>query len=925
MNAATEELAIAGSGLRLEAAPLLIALAASAGLYLTSRFNYLLFHSLAELFSILVAFGTFTIAWHTRRFLTNGYLLLIGIAYLFIGAIDLVHTLAYQGMGVFSGGDPNLPTQLWIAARYLQSASLVAAAFFIGRRLPQRQVLAVYALLTALLFWALSRPGLFPDCFVVGRGLTPFKIGSEYLISLLLAGGLVLLWRRRQEFTRDVFQLLAGSILLTIGAELAFTFYVSVYGLSNLVGHIFKIASFYLVYRAIIQTGLVRPFDLIFRSLKQSEAALAAANAELELRVAERTRELTRAEAKYRTIFDQAIEGILQTTREGRFLAANPALATMLGYGSPEELIREIEDIGGQLYFDPADRRRLLASLDAAGVVRGFETRFRRRDGAPITVSLNLRLARNGVKDPYFEGMVTDITARKEAEAERAFLAAIVESSHDAIIGKTLAGTIVSWNRGAENLYGYTADEVLGRSVSLLAPPDAADEMPAILARVERGERIENVETVRIAKDGRRLDVALTVSPIRNAAGAIAGASAIAKDITDRKNLENQLRHAQKLEAVGTLTGGIAHDFNNILTAVIGFASLLERHLETDHPLHGHAVQILAAAERGAVLTRSLLTFSRKGPIDMRPVDLNGIIRGLEKMLRRLIRVEIAFQFDLTQEQLTIRADAGQIEQVLLNLTTNARDAMPDGGTLSVTTASIHLDADFTRLHGFGSPGRYALLTVADTGAGMEETVRQHIFEPFFTTKEVGKGTGLGLAVSYGIIKQHQGYINCYSEAGRGTIFRLYFPLLDPATEAPAALPDAAPPRGQETVLVMDDEAVMRQLLTIILEESGYTVLAAADGVAAIDLCRQHGARIGLCLLDMVLPKQNGWETFQAIRRLQPEMKALFMSGYPPEGTRQAELAAAGAGFIAKPIAPKDLLLKVRQALDRPLPDRLER
>ena len=812
MNAQSRELTAVDADQATGLAPLVLALTATGGLYLLSVANYLLFHSVAELFSVLVAFSTFAIAWNSRRFLSNGYLLFLGIAYLFVGVVDLVHALTYQGMGIYPESGANLPTQLWIAARYLESGSLVAATLFFDKRLNHRLTLAGYGLGTILIFWSVGRPGLFPDCFVEGSGLTPFKIGSEYLICLLLAGALILLRRRRDKFTPQVFCLLVGAILLTIVAELAFTFYVSVYGLSNLIGHIFKIASVYLIYRAIIQTGLVRPYELIFRNLKQSEAALAAANTELENRVAERTVELTRTNT------------LLQ---------------------------REVEE-------------------------------------------------------------------HRRAEEKLELLAAIVESSTDAIIGQDLAGTILSWNRGAEALYGYPADEVVGRSIALLLPPAADDELQPLLTRIQAGERVDRHETIRVGKGGNRVEVSLTLSPIRNRQGHIVGVSSIARDISPRKKLEAQLRQAQKMEAIGTLTGGIAHDFNNVLTAIIGFANMVEMKLAKDHPLHGHVTQILAAADRAANLTRSLLAFSRKQPVEIKPVDLNELLSGLGKMLRRLIPESIELKLEPAAEELTIRADGGQIEQVLLNLATNARDALAAGGAVRVTTARVELDEDYCTAHGFGAAGGYALLTFADNGPGMAESVRQHIFEPFFTTKEVGKGTGLGLAVCYGIVEQHQGHISCYSEPGRGTTFRIYLPLTeDPATAATGA--DVAPPAGgTETILLAEDDEAVRLFTIILLEEAGYTVVAARDGCEAVDHGRKLAGNFHLCLFDLTMPRQGGWEAFLTIREFCPAIKALFMSGYPPDAKRQEELLDTGAGFIAKPVRPRELLQKIRETLDQP-------
>ena len=385
----------------------------------------------------------------------------------------------------------------------------------------------------------------------------------------------------------------------------------------------------------------------------------------------------------------------------------------------------------------------------------------------------------------------------------------------------------------------------------------------------------------------------------------------------ERVKLEAQLRHIQKLEAIGQLAGGVAHDFNNLLTAIIGNATLLQMKMDRDSKLFSYAQEILATSERGANLTKGLLAFSRKQAIDVKPVGLNNIIKSIEKLITRLIGEDIELKVKLSDKEIIVVADSGQIEQVLMNLATNARDAMPDGGFLSITTDLINLDDSFIRAHAYGSPGRYALITVTDTGMGMDEETKEKIFEPFFTTKEVGKGTGLGLSIVYGIVKQHQGYINVYSELSKGTTFKIYLPIIEveakgiEVREAPAQI------RGTETVLIAEDEADVRRFTKAFLEEFGYKVIEAVDGEDAVNKFKENRGKIKLLILDVIMPKKHGKEAYDEIKMLQPDIKVIFASGYTDDIIYRKGILEQGLGFVSKPFIPTKLLKKVREALDK--------
>ena len=505
---------------------------------------------------------------------------------------------------------------------------------------------------------------------------------------------------------------------------------------------------------------------------------------------------------------------------------------------------------------------------------------------------------------------------RKQAEEKNLWLAAIVESSDDAIIGKTLDGIITSWNKGAENIYGYKDTEAVGKPISILVPPDRQDEVSQFLERIRRGEHVEHYETVRRKKDGREIDISLTISPIKNAEGGIIGASTIARDITEQKSLQRQLLQAQKMEAVGTLAGGIAHDFNNLLTVVLGFSELLLIGKDERDPSYADLQKIHQAARSGADLVQRILAFGRKTEITPRPLNLNHEIEQVKKLLDRTIPKMIEIELLLSDELAMVNADPVQIEQVLMNLAVNAKDAMPDGGKLTIETKNVALDEEYCRMHLGSKPGDYVLLSVSDTGHGMDKETLKHIFEPFYTTKGVGRGTGLGLAMVYGIVKQHGGYTTCYSELGVGTIFKIYLPAI--ATDAKSEASEGKPtlPKGTERILLVDDEELVRDLGKRILERSGYTVLATASGKEALDLYKKERGKISLVILDLIMPQMGGKRCLEELLKIDPQVKVLIASGYSAGGEAKTTIESGARGFVGKPYDMKQMLQAVRHVLD---------
>jgi len=431
-------------------------------------------------------------------------------------------------------------------------------------------------------------------------------------------------------------------------------------------------------------------------------------------------------------------------------------------------------------------------------------------------------------------------------------------------------------------------------------------------------ESFKDLEVEWKRKDGTPITVRCSGCSIKDETGAVAYVEVFAEDVTVRRTLERQLRMAQKMEAVGRLTGGIAHDFNNLLGVIIGYSQVLKRSLGTEHASFEHAQEIEKAGQRAVSLTRQLLAFSRQQVLEPVVLNLNTLVSDMEKMLPRLIREDIVLKLELDTSLSQVKADPSQIEQVILNLTVNARDAMPDGGKLLIQTANVNLDNAYTHNHPGSRPGSYVMLRVTDTGTGIDPEIQSQIFEPFFTTKERDKGTGLGLATVYGIVKQSGGYIGVDSEKGKGASFSVCLPRLEqPATHS-IAPPAAAPmnTRGTETILVVEDSEPLRKLAEIFLKESGYSILSAADGQQALQTARQHPGPIHLLLTDVVMPGMNGRVLGERLAPSQPGMKVLYMSGYADSFIAGHRVLESGTHLLHKPFTQETLTRKVRELLD---------
>lgn len=495
-------------------------------------------------------------------------------------------------------------------------------------------------------------------------------------------------------------------------------------------------------------------------------------------------------------------------------------------------------------------------------------------------------------------------------------LAAIVESSQDAIISKDSDGTVRTWNAGAERIYGYRAAEIIGKSISLLLPPDRQNEETDILDRLRRGERVTHFETTRVRKDGGIIHVSLTISPVRDESGNILGASHIARDITERKQFEEQLRQTQRLESLGVLAGGIAHDFNNLLTGVLGNASIASEILSPGSPAQPLLRDITKATQRLSDLTRQLLAYSGKGTLAFAPVNISELVREISALIQASIPKNVHVRLQLHDQVPLVNADPSQLQQIVMNLIINGAEAVPKGelGTVTVSTSVQQVDEQYIRTvfsPGQVQPGRFVCLEVHDSGSGMDAGTLSRIFDPFFTTK--AQGRGLGLAAVLGIAQSHRGAIKVYSQPGKGTTFKVLLPAM--AEESPRPSSAREDLRGTGLVLFIDDEEIVRKVAKTALELYGYNVLIAEDGEQGIELYERMADEIRLVVLDLMMPRMNGEDTYRHLRLIRPDVKVILSSGYNDIQARSTFSGKELAGFLKKPFTAAELGEVIKQAL----------
>ncbi|MBI3411235.1 MAG: PAS domain S-box protein [Planctomycetes bacterium] len=664
--------------------------------------------------------------------------------------------------------------------------------------------------------------------------------------------------------------------------------------------------------------GVVRDWWVLKFPIQDASGRSLLGGLALDLTERRQAEEALRAsEERYRLLFERNLAGVFRSSLDGRLLDCNESFARILGYSSPTDILSHRV---GELYMEPTDRHELLSRLSENPILTNFELRMRRKDDTPLWILENVSLLQEADGDPILEGTIVDINDHKQAlealKASEAKYRVLIENLEQSIFLKDRDLRFVAANKNFCACVGLTEAEIVGKSDYDFYPVDLADKYRAddlqvmaegrVLQIEEQNPQQEKMRTVRVIK-----------TPVKDGNGKPMGVLGIFWDITDQVALEEQLRQVQKMDAIGQLAGGIAHDFNNLLTVILGNLSFV---LGQKPVVADLAEEMLRNAEqagvRAAELTQRLLGFSRRSMLRSEAVQLNRAAEETIRLLRRTIDPRIELMVETQPDCWPIKADPGMINQVLMNLCLNARDAMPQGGKLTLTTSHFVPDDKYLRTHVEAQPGEYVRLCVRDTGHGMTEEVRQRIFEPFFTTKGMGKGTGLGLAMVFGIVKQHRGWIVCESEVNRGTTFEVFLPRHIGEANATAIAGNGPVPFGNETILLVDDEGMIRNLGQSILRRFGYKVLLAEDGLKALEQCQRHGEDIDLVILDGTMPRLSGRDTLRKLAKQNPTLPVLFSSGYAAENQDLTGFPQI-VGFIQKPYRVEDLGIKVREIFDK--------
>ena len=633
-----------------------------------------------------------------------------------------------------------------------------------------------------------------------------------------------------------------------------------------------------------------------------------------------RSEELLRnREQEFRTLAENMPDNIIRYDRDGRTLYANPIHEKTLGMSAEYMIGKSPSELHPDGKF--ADFIVMLKKVMATAIAAEFDMVFLDISGKLLCHQIKFVPERD--QEGKFISILVigrDITERKRAEEELLKLSFAIEQSPVTIIITDAQGDIEFVNPKFTELTGYLPEEALGKNPRILKSGDTPPEEYQALWKTITSGKVWHGEFLNRKKSGELFREYATIAPVRNSAGTITHYIAIKEDITERRKLEDQLRQAQKMEAIGQLAGGVAHDFNNLLQVITTYAFLIQKHLKKHNQPLTFVDEQMVAIRRAVDLTSALLTFSRKQTLNPKRVDLNRILIESQKFLKRVIGEDIVFEMVPATDEIIVRADDSAMHQVLMNLTTNARDAMPRGGRLTISIEKRRPGADFLLRNGCVGAEFFALMTVTDTGEGIAPEDLQRIFEPFFTTKETGKGTGLGLAIIYGIIRQHNGFMEVDSVQGKGASFRIYLPLLleHADTDQSETMEEAA--HGSETILLVEDELLVRNSLQSVLGSCGYSVLEAADGEDAVKIFRENAGRVDLVIIDMIMPKKNGWEALQEIRMIKAEIKCIFLSGYTSDILESKGIEEGAEVLIMKPVNPQLLLETIRKLLNKPSP-----
>jgi len=848
-----------------------------------SFYNFLLFHTLAEFFAITIAILVWVVAWNMHPFTKNNYLMFLGIGYFWVAILDLMHSLNYKGMNIFIDGGANVAAQIWIGTRYFEALILLSAPFFLNHSFNRNNGFVYFGFITIAII-STVKFGFFPDGFIDGEGLTAFKVYSEYIIILLLLAAIYHLIKQKKLLDSNIVNAMVVSIIFTIAAELAFTYYISVYGLSNIVGHLLKLFSFWLIFLAVIRSTLKEPFLVM---------------------------------SKQASTYDAISDAIIVVDSNGIIRQVNKAAIEFSNFNSDELIGADSHKI-----FHPKN-----LDIDACPVCKSVKNNA---DLKGLELKINEKANWSDFSLSHIDGtsgshgaveVIRDITQRKVAENKiddlDSLMNSIVENLPIMLFVKDMNDhRYVEWNKSTEEITGVLKHEILGKTDYDFWPKEQAQ-----LFIDKDNEVIRNKKAFDIAEEfittkykGTRTLHTIKV-PIFDQKGNPRYLLGISEDITDKLETEKMLIRSQKMQAVGQMSGGIAHDFNNQLGIILGYLELLMEQPLSESQLNWlKAVQ--SAGERCAELTQQLLIFSRSGKMEKDIIDVNTLVTGMEALIKRSLTPAVSIEYNLGEDLWLVNINSGGCSDAILNLILNAGDAMPDGGVVKIETKNVRLTQTEAALLPNLSKGDYIRILVSDSGIGMSPDVSEHVFEPFYTTKDLGKGTGLGLSMVYGCVQRYGGDISIETQLGEGTCFIIYLPrTFDDSTESDAPAETKSYLGGAENILVVDDEMALLEFAEHNLQSWGYKVYSASNAADALMILEK--TPIDLLFSDVVMPGGiNGYELAEKAIKMNSNLKVLISSGFSDKINKTTKQDGYQFKSLSKPYSRADLSMALRALLD---------
>lgn len=849
-----------------------------------SFFNFLFFHTLAEFFAITIAILTFVIAWQMYPFTRNNYLMYLGAGYFWIGILDLMHTLNYKGMNLFSDGGANTAVQIWIGTRYLEALLLVSAPWFLKHTFNRLNGFIFFGLGTFCILISVKM-GIFPEGFIEGSGLTSFKIYSEYLIIFILACSIYYLIKQKSLLDPNIVIAIVVSIVFTMAAELAFTFYVSVYGISNIAGHLFKIFSFWLIFMAVIRTTLKEPFLAMSRGANTYDAVPDATV------VVDENGIIRQVNHKAQSLLEEKEEMLIGKENHGLFHPKNLAVENC---PVCQAIVNNQELTGLELEFD--------------GTGRWFDYSLSHITGAS-GISGTVEVVRDITLRKTAEDKINELDLLKNSIVETMPLVLFVKNAED--------HSYVEWNKAAEKLTGVTKEEMLGKNDFDFWTKEQAELFIDKDNEVINSGKLFDIAEEQITTKQKGVRTLHTIKiPIFDKKGKAKYLLGISEDITDKLKTEAMLNRSQKMDAVGQMSGGIAHDFNNQLAVILGYTDLLsEQQLSDSQSKWISAVH--AAASHCADLTQQLLIFSRSGEVNKINVNINKILSDMDTVIKRTLTPSINIEYFKADDLWQTEINSSGCSDVILNLVLNARDAMPNGGAVTIETSNIILNESNTSALPNITAGEYVQFMINDSGVGMSQDICEHVFEPFYTTKDVGEGTGLGLSMVYGFVRRYGGDISLETEQGKGSTFRVYLPRSDKLTsktDEEEKLTSYL--KGHESILLVDDEEALLIYAEELLKGLGYKVFCAKNAEEALRVL--ESSKIDLVFTDVVMPGgMSGYALAEKVVQKFPHLKILITSGYADKAAGNEEFAKYGFKLIPKPYNRGDLAKTLRELLDK--------